>query len=773
MQKTLLAVVLTMAAIMAFQALGQEFPADNWGRHPVKIRIERHSDVYKFKALGVDIEEVRNGYVEAAVTPEKLKELVSLGWVVEPRVEEPINPDIPAAYHNYTWLTAKLDSVVANYPNIARKYSMGATQGGRQQWAFMITDNPDSAENEAEVRFTATIHGDEPVGTEMCLGLIDSLTQCYGSVSAITDLVNSREIWFVPMYNPDGNTAGSRYLNNGVDPNRNFPVPDGSIGGDGTYTNYVETQNFINFWSNKRAVLSATFHGGALIANYPWDYTDSVGTPPTDPPDLFLARQVSLGYSRLNQPMYYNPDPGAPYDSGVIYGYTWYPSPGSLQDWSYHGTTCLDVTMEISTTKWPSASTLPTYWSDNRAAMLYFIRQAGWGLQGVVTDSLTGSPLNRVGVAVSGVNKPVYTDSLAGDYHRMLMTGYYDITFSKAGYAPKTFQNIRVRLDSVTNLDATLAPLQAATLSGAVRDSVNGLPINGAVVSVSGSGSDTTSTDGLYSIATFQGTHTVTASAADYRTKVLSDVWLSGSTVLDIGLAPLYSYVYTVHDTINIPDNGAWIEDSLYVDRNVSLADYEVYVNITHPYIGDLAVRVFSPAGDSMRLHQRSGGSADNIVGWYDSELTPADAARWTALVGQTALGFWRLRAKDFAASDVGRLNGWGLQVFSTDTGVNGGPAAPGATPALYLASRPNPFFSGTVITYNQPGPGEQRVELAVYNIAGQRVRTLVSGLQSPAKYLMEWDGRDERGNAMAAGVYLARLSVGGKTSYTRMVAIR
>jgi subtilisin-like proprotein convertase family protein len=773
MYKSLLTVLLSLSTLATIQARGQELSVDSWGRHPVKIYINRHSDIYKFESLGVDVEELRDGYVEAAVTPEKLEELKASGWRVEPRIVMPVSPDIIQAYHNYSWLSSKLDSVVSNHPNIARKYSMGVTQGGRQQWAFMITDNPDSAENEAEVRFTATIHGDEPVGTEMCVGLIDSLTQHYGTVSAITDLVNSREIWFVPMYNPDGNTADSRYLDNGVDPNRNFPVPDGSIGGDGTYTNYAETQNFIDFWSNKRAVLSATFHGGALIANYPWDYIDSVGIPPCDPPDLFLARQVSLGYSRLNQPMYLTPSPSAPYDSGVIYGYTWYPSPGSLQDWSYHATSCLDVTMEISTTKRPSAGTLPTFWSDNRNSMLYFIRQTGWGVQGVVTDSLSGTPLNRVQVDVGGINKPVYTDSLAGDYHRMLMTGYYSLSFSKPGYAPKTFSNVRVKLDSVTSLNVQLSPLAPATLSGTVRDSSNGLPIGGAVVSLSESGSDTTGPDGLYSIATFQGIHTLTASAASYRTKVLNNVAVSGSTALDVYLAPMYSYNYVSHDTINIPDNGAWIEDSLYVDRDVSLADYEVYVNITHPYKGDLAVRVFSPTGDSLRLHQRTGGSADDIVGWYDSELTPADAARWTALVGQNALGFWRLRAKDFASSDVGRLNGWGLQIFSTDTGVNGGPSTSGTAPGLYLAGRPNPFASGTVITYNQPGPGPQTVELSVYNIAGQRVRTLASGLQSPAKYLMEWDGRDDQGRAIAAGVYLVRLSVNRRTTSTKMVAVR
>lgn len=765
------AIFLTMVVIfsLAINAYSEKYPLDRWGRHPVKIYINQHQDVYRFQALGVDVEELRDGYIEAAVTPEKLKELVSLGWRVEPRVEEPVSPDIPAAYHNYNWLTAKLDSVAASYPNIARKYSLGTTQGGRQQWAFLITDNPDIAENEAEVRFTATIHGDEPVGTEMCLGLIDSLTQCYGVVPEITDLVNSREIWFVPMYNPDGNAASSRYLNNGVDPNRNYPVPDGSIGGDGTYDIYAETQNFMNFWAQKRAVLSATFHGGALIANYPWDYADSVGTPPTDPPDLFLARQISLGYSRLNQPMYLNPSPSAPYDSGVIYGYTWYPAPGSLQDWSYHATSCLDITMEIGTTKWPSGSTLPTYWNNNRAAMLYFIRQAGWGVQGVVTDSLTGQPINRVAVQVGGINKPVYTDSLAGDYHRMLLTGYYTIQFSKPTYQTKVFSNVWVRLDSLTNLNVQLVPIR---LSGTVRDSASLNPIEGAIVEVVGAGRDTTDAQGNYWVQVPAGTYTVKFAATGYESKIFNNIDISALDTLNVLLGSLQAFSYLANDTINIPDNGAWIEDSLFVNRNISLADYLFYVNIKHTYRGDLAVRIFAPSGDSLRLHQRSGGAADDIIGWYDSELTPADSLRWEALVGQNAYGYWRLRVKDFASGFTGKLNGWGLQLFSTDTGVEG--SSPGtARPHLYLSSRPNPFKNRTTVTYAQPGPGEQKVELSVYNISGQRVRTLVSGMQSPAKYLMEWDGCDDRGQNLPAGVYVARLSVNGRTTSTRMVAIR
>ncbi|MBI5806110.1 DUF2817 domain-containing protein [candidate division TA06 bacterium] len=411
---------------------------------PVKIYISSHDDVYKFQKLGVGIEELRDGYIEARIAKSKYDELISLGWKVEGRLVKKIDPKIALQYHNYIQMTNFLDSIHALYPAITKKVSIGQSVQGRELWAFLVTDNPDSAENEAEVRLAANIHGDETVGRELCLAMIDSLTKVYGGVSPITDMVNTREIWFMPSLNPDGYELDQRYNANGVDLNRNYPVPDGSIGEDGTYVNEVETQLFMDFWSSKRAVLSLNYHGGALVANYPWDYTV------IRCPDDLLAKEVSLGYSRLNPPMYAS----AVFDSGVTNGWDWYYVYGSLQDWSYHGTSCLDVTMEIGT-KWPEASTLPAYWSDNRGGMLFFIRQAGLGLQGLVTDSATGLPLDFAQVEVAGIDKPVYCDSI-GDYHRMLLSGAYDLTFSKDGYFPKTISGVRVNYDSLTSLDVAL-----------------------------------------------------------------------------------------------------------------------------------------------------------------------------------------------------------------------------------------------------------------------------------------------------------------------------
>ena len=83
----------------------------------------------------------------------------------------------------------------------------------------------------------------------------------------------------------------------------------------------------------------------------------------------------------------------------------------------------------------------------------------------------------------------------------------------------------------------------------------------------------------------------------------------------------------------------------------------------------------------------------------------------------------------------------------------------------------PNPFNSGTVIRFALPAGGE--VELAVYNLAGQKVATLVNGPRNAGTYTIRWDGRDDRGRTLASGVYLYRLRAGrGQQVETRKLVL-
>ncbi len=107
-----------------------------------------------------------------------------------------------------------------------------------------------------------------------------------------------------------------------------------------------------------------------------------------------------------------------------------------------------------------------------------------------------------------------------------------------------------------------------------------------------------------------------------------------------------------------IPDNDpTGISSAIAIDQSGLAQEVSLSLDITHTYIGDLRVELIAPAGQQVMVHNRSGGSRDNLITTYDPTSTPALAA----LKGQSIRGNWILRVTDLAGRDVGKLNKWSL----------------------------------------------------------------------------------------------------------------
>ena len=87
------------------------------------------------------------------------------------------------------------------------------------------------------------------------------------------------------------------------------------------------------------------------------------------------------------------------------------------------------------------------------------------------------------------------------------------------------------------------------------------------------------------------------------------------------------------------------------------------------------------------------------------------------------------------------------------------------------LPNHPNPFNPSTQIGYQLPQAGE--VHLVVYNALGQQVRMLEQGYRPAGLHQLSWDGRDDRGQAVAGGVYLYRLQSGAFSQTRRMLLLK
>jgi flagellar hook assembly protein FlgD len=86
-------------------------------------------------------------------------------------------------------------------------------------------------------------------------------------------------------------------------------------------------------------------------------------------------------------------------------------------------------------------------------------------------------------------------------------------------------------------------------------------------------------------------------------------------------------------------------------------------------------------------------------------------------------------------------------------------------------APRPNPFIERTTISFLLPESGE--VEIGIYNVMGRRLRLLETGWIVEGSHELEWDGRDDDGQKVASGAYVARIRTGDEELTRTLLLIR
>lgn len=111
---------------------------------------------------------------------------------------------------------------------------------------------------------------------------------------------------------------------------------------------------------------------------------------------------------------------------------------------------------------------------------------------------------------------------------------------------------------------------------------------------------------------------------------------------------------------VAIPDRSpAGVDDAIHLTGGGTVHAARVEVEIRHTFVGDLVVDLVPPTGPVVLLHQRTGGSRDDLVATYDATTTPA----LQGLVGLPVGGTWTLRVRDTARNDVGRLERWAIEI--------------------------------------------------------------------------------------------------------------
>ena len=124
---------------------------------------------------------------------------------------------------------------------------------------------------------------------------------------------------------------------------------------------------------------------------------------------------------------------GGSFHHGITYGYEWYQVLGGMQDWADFFRQSVHATLEISNTKWPSASDLPAFWNDNRESLYGYLEGGLTGIHLRVTD--VSGALLPVDVDTDTATRTLHFDGIV---HRPTIPGPQTVTLKAAGYASQT-----------------------------------------------------------------------------------------------------------------------------------------------------------------------------------------------------------------------------------------------------------------------------------------------------------------------------------------------
>ncbi|KAK7087283.1 hypothetical protein V1264_021356 [Littorina saxatilis] len=368
-------------------------------------------------------------------------------------------------YHDNVALHSYLLNVTKSYPDITHLHSIGKSVNGADLWVIKIGKSPvDHVTLRPNIKYVANMHGNEVVGRELLLHLVEMLVTRYGQDDDVTHLLNTTTVHLLPSMNPDGFAASDstdcdgvqgRFNARNLDLNRNFP--------DHFQENLAiiqpETHAIVKWIRDTQFVLSANLHGGSLVANYPFDSYPGVmieskaSLSPDNDVFVHLAKAYSFAHATMHNVAKCSADRRA-FQDGITNGAAWYPLKGGMQDYNYVRSSCYELTLELSCCKYPPASELPTFWNQNKPALLKFLQQVHMGVKGIVTDENNNGVRDAI-IEVEGREGVPFRSSEYGEYWKLLLPGFYKLLVAKSGYDTEVIP-FEVKENVVTRLDAML-----------------------------------------------------------------------------------------------------------------------------------------------------------------------------------------------------------------------------------------------------------------------------------------------------------------------------
>ncbi len=365
------------------------------GNTIVKVYYTDKKQITTLNELGMDVWTVQDGFVIGQVPETLLNKVKKTNLKVDmlsPKEGFSVKNTFDPQYHTYDELVVDLKKIAGQYPSLVKLGDIGKSwesvkgKADRKLWSMRITGKGDP-DSKPGIVFFGNHHAREIVTVEIPLMLIKHLLENYGKDADITNLIDNRDIWIIPMVNPDGHTLaeqGQNWRKNkndnkdvsanasmGVDLNRNYGSHwnSGGTSDDTRAETYhgktafsePETQATRDFMkSHKNLKIMMSYHSFSNLILWPWGWSNS-GTPD--------AQKFNTVGGKLGAMSGYKPQ-----QSSQLYI-----ASGITDDYAYSELKMLSFTSEIGS--WgdgfdPPYSKVAQFWKENLPNALYLIKLA-------------------------------------------------------------------------------------------------------------------------------------------------------------------------------------------------------------------------------------------------------------------------------------------------------------------------------------------------------------------------------------------------------------
>ncbi len=692
-------------------------------------------------------------------------------------------------YYTFDEVVAELDSMYLLYPQlITEKVSIGQSHESRNLWMVKISDNPTVDEDEPEVFINALHHAREPAGMMAVIYFMYHLLENYGSDPEATYLIDNREIYFVPVINPDGYVynetndpdGGGQWRKNrrppdqgswyGVDLNRNYgykwgyddagssPYPMSDTYRGPSAFSEPETQAVRDFTEGRNFVLCLSYHTYSNVLIYPWSYEENFLTP-----DSLTYLDYACDLTIENN-----------YGYGTADETINYVVNGDSDDWFYGEQATknkiLAMTPEVGSDAdgfWPEPERIIPLCEENLPANLHLSWLAGGFVKYVSFE-----------IADEG-NDNGYADP--GETA--------DILFKIRNMGQDAARNVELWIESDDPYLSVISASPTEAVDIPAQSSVVGQSLRFSV-----------SPDAPQGYQAALNLH-INMDGYESATEV-NGITIGTPTMLFADDAESGMQHWNTNGGWNVTDKTASNGENAFTDSPGAYyaANMENRLTLTNP--------VLLPEAGALYLTFNSRWLIERDYDFGRVEVS-ADGSNWTVREGfltTTGSGKGAQNSTDYGYDDVQlewvkeqidlsdytdstqiyiRFNlesdgglerdGWYLddiRLLAYDDQPSFVDNQNPANPKTFNLARnyPNPFNSSTVIDFNLPRAGQ--IELAVYNILGQQIRILVSGRREGGSHTVRWDGRDDKNRPVNSGVYFYRLKMENQIQVKKMLYV-